>query len=139
MLKPTTKWFSGYTSSKDELKSRYKELVKKYHPDIVGHDTEEIREINTEYDKLYDIILNGGVIPTFSNTKPSATPLVAYRIYLFIRNRYEETSRSCARISRQIPISVSMYTLCATRTIPGGCLEDTLKPRLFTSRIRQQI
>lgn len=90
MLEPTTKWFSGYTSSKDELKSRYKELVKKYHPDIVGHDTEEIREINTEYDKLYDIILNGGVIPTFSNTKPSATPLVAYRIYLFIRNRYEE-------------------------------------------------
>ena len=57
-----TKWFQGFTDSKESLKKRYYALVRQYHPDIVGHDTTEIREINNEYDHLYDLILNGGVV-----------------------------------------------------------------------------
>lgn len=86
-----TKWFQGFTDSKESLKKRYYALVRQYHPDIVGHDTTEIREINNEYDHLYDLILNGGVvISVYDKPKPTATPLIAYHICLFIRNRYIE-------------------------------------------------
>lgn len=38
--------------SKTALKKRYKQLLKIYHPDNLGGDTETLQEINREYDRL---------------------------------------------------------------------------------------
>ena len=42
------KEFFGFTSSpsKEEIKKRYKELAKKYHPDINNGDDEKMKELN---------------------------------------------------------------------------------------------
>lgn len=48
---PGEMFFIG-VASKQALKKRYKDLLKIYHPDNVGGDTETLQEINREYDKL---------------------------------------------------------------------------------------
>lgn len=42
----------------EELRKEYKRLVKKYHPDN-GGDSETIKEINVEYEKMFKILENG--------------------------------------------------------------------------------
>ena len=42
----------------EELRKEYKRLVKQYHPDN-GGDTETIKEINAEYEKMFKILENG--------------------------------------------------------------------------------
>ena len=46
--------FFGFTStpSKEEIKKRYKELAKKYHPDINNGDDEKMKELNHYRDVL---------------------------------------------------------------------------------------
>ena len=46
--------FFGFTSSptKEEIKKRYKELAKKYHPDINNGDDEKMKELNHYRDSL---------------------------------------------------------------------------------------
>ena len=52
-----SKWFTGVRSI-DELKDKYKELVKKCHPDIAklrGENThEQMKQINLEYEELFN-------------------------------------------------------------------------------------
>ena len=79
------KWFIGFSDSKESLRKRYHELVLQYHPDVTGHDSSEIREINNEYDTLYTYILNGGTIET--DITSETVLLAAYHIGLFIRNK----------------------------------------------------
>lgn len=45
------KWFQACDSF-DSLKTKYKELVKKYHPDLGCNDLDAMKEINSEYDFL---------------------------------------------------------------------------------------
>lgn len=43
----------------DELKKQYKQLAKKYHPDLNGGKTvEEMKQINKEYDELFERVKN---------------------------------------------------------------------------------
>lgn len=43
----------------DDLKERYKELCKKFHPDISGRDTTaEMQEVNAEYDVMFSLLKN---------------------------------------------------------------------------------
>lgn len=91
------KWFNSHSDSKESLKKRYHELVQKYHPDIVGHDTDEIREINSEYDLLYSIILNGGELPPEVEAKAEPASLIAYHIGLFIRNKFMDEAEYIAK------------------------------------------
>lgn len=49
------KWFSGIKTV-DELRKRYKELLKKYHPDNGEGDLEAAQEINAEYDRLFAVL-----------------------------------------------------------------------------------
>lgn len=44
-------FFNG-VQSESALKKRYKDLIKIYHPDNQGGDTETLKEINREYDRL---------------------------------------------------------------------------------------
>ena len=46
------KWFKG-VKSLEELRKRYRELLKKYHPDNENGSVEITQEINTEYDCLF--------------------------------------------------------------------------------------
>ena len=48
------KEFFGFTSTptKEEIKKRYKELAKKYHPDINNGDDEKMKELNHYRDIL---------------------------------------------------------------------------------------
>lgn len=49
------KWFTGIKTI-EELRQRYRELLKKYHPDNEGGSIEITQEINAEYDSLFDIL-----------------------------------------------------------------------------------
>lgn len=42
----------------EELRKEYKKLLKKYHPDNAGGSEEATKEINNEYEKLFDILKN---------------------------------------------------------------------------------
>lgn len=48
----STKWFSGVTNS-EELKKRYHELMKIYHPDNKTGDVNVSQQIKSEYDSLF--------------------------------------------------------------------------------------
>lgn len=49
------KWFAG-VKTVEELRKRYRELLKKYHPDNEGGSIEATQEINAEYDRLFAIL-----------------------------------------------------------------------------------
>jgi len=51
------KFFEGITNEVD-LKQRYKELAKEYHPDM-GGCVETMKKINVEYDRILVCILSG--------------------------------------------------------------------------------
>lgn len=40
----------------EELRQRYRELLKKYHPDNEGGSVEITQEINAEYDRLFEVL-----------------------------------------------------------------------------------
>ena len=44
----------GKNASQDEIKKKYRELCKKYHPDKTGGDDTKIKEINEAYDVIGD-------------------------------------------------------------------------------------
>lgn len=48
------KYFAGVTTI-EELRRRYRELLKQFHPDN-GGDEETMKTINIEYDKLFDVL-----------------------------------------------------------------------------------
>ena len=48
------KWFKN-PSTMEELRKQYRQLMKKHHPDV-GGNTEDAKEINSEYDRLYAIL-----------------------------------------------------------------------------------
>lgn len=48
------KWFAG-TKTIEELRKRYRELLKKHHPDN-GGDVSIMQEINSQYDALFDVL-----------------------------------------------------------------------------------
>lgn len=49
------KWFAG-VKTVEELRKRYRELLKKYHPDNENGSIEATKEINAEYDRLFFIL-----------------------------------------------------------------------------------
>lgn len=55
-MKTTTKWFNN-PKTLEELKKQYKKLAMAHHPDC-GGTTEEMQEINAEYDKLFAVLKN---------------------------------------------------------------------------------
>ena len=46
------KWFTG-VKTMEELRKKYRELLKKYHPDNADGSDEITKEINTEYDVVF--------------------------------------------------------------------------------------
>ena len=51
------KYFAG-VKTVEELRKRYRELLKKYHPDNDGGSVEITQEINAEYDRIFAILSN---------------------------------------------------------------------------------
>ena len=49
------KWFTEIKKI-EELRQRYRKLLKQYHPDNEGGSIEITQEINAEYDRLFDIL-----------------------------------------------------------------------------------
>lgn len=49
------KWFAGINTIA-ELRTKYRQLLKKYHPDNPGGSVEITQEINKEYDKIFDLL-----------------------------------------------------------------------------------
>lgn len=45
------KWFTN-VHTVEELRKQYRQLMKKHHPDV-GGNTEDAKEINSEYDTLF--------------------------------------------------------------------------------------
>lgn len=51
------KYFTLTPETLEELKSMYRKLAMKHHPDL-GGDTETMKLINNEYDRLFDLVKN---------------------------------------------------------------------------------
>lgn len=53
------KWFKGYTTA-EEVKRRYRDLCKMYHPDLHPGETSEniMKEVNAEYDCIWEQVKN---------------------------------------------------------------------------------
>lgn len=49
------KYFAGIKTI-EELRQKYRELLKKYHPDNEGGSVEVTQEINAEYDLLFEVL-----------------------------------------------------------------------------------
>lgn len=49
------KWFVGINTIA-ELRTKYRQLLKKYHPDNPGGSVEITQEINKEYDEIFDLL-----------------------------------------------------------------------------------
>ena len=49
------KYFAGVKTI-EELRQKYRELLKKYHPDNENGSVDVTQEINTEYDRLFDVL-----------------------------------------------------------------------------------
>ena len=49
------KYFAGVKTI-EELRQKYRELLKKYHPDNEGGSVEITQEINAEYDRLFEVL-----------------------------------------------------------------------------------
>lgn len=49
------KWFTGVKTI-EELRKRYRQLLKKYHPDNENGSVEVTQEINAEYDLVFSIL-----------------------------------------------------------------------------------
>lgn len=49
------KWFTSNISTMEDLRREYRRLAKLHHPDA-GGDTEDMKQINAEYDRLYAIL-----------------------------------------------------------------------------------
>ncbi|USF28500.1 hypothetical protein N510_003462 [Firmicutes bacterium ASF500] len=49
------KWFSSNISTMEDLRREYRRLAKLHHPDA-GGDTEDMKQINAEYDRLYAVL-----------------------------------------------------------------------------------
>ena len=52
----------------EELRKEYKRLVKMYHPDNGGSE-EVIKEVNTEYERMFEILKNGAKTEDERNNK----------------------------------------------------------------------
>lgn len=48
------KWFTNVRTV-EELRKQYRQLMKKHHPDV-GGSTEDAKQINAEYDRLYAVL-----------------------------------------------------------------------------------
>lgn len=48
------KWFANVRTV-EELRKQYRQLMKKHHPDV-GGSTEDAKQINAEYDRLYAVL-----------------------------------------------------------------------------------
>ena len=49
------KWFAGINTIV-ELRTKYRQLLKKYHPDNPGGSVEITQEINKEYDEIFNLL-----------------------------------------------------------------------------------
>lgn len=49
------KWFVGINTIA-ELRTKYRQLLKKYHPDNPGGSVEITQETNKEYDEIFDLL-----------------------------------------------------------------------------------
>ena len=49
------KWFTSNISTMEELRREYRRLAKLHHPDA-GGDTEDMKQINAEYDTLFAVL-----------------------------------------------------------------------------------
>ena len=48
------KWFANVRTV-EELRKQYRQLMKKHHPDV-GGNTEDAKEINSEYERLFAVL-----------------------------------------------------------------------------------
>lgn len=65
------KFFEGIKTVQ-ELRAKYKELLKQYHPDN-GGDLETMQQINAEYDKLFKVLPKGDAEETGSTANAGKT------------------------------------------------------------------
>jgi len=74
-------WFNGVQTI-EELRTKYRELLKKYHPDNDGGSVEVTQEINAEYDRLFAILSKENSTDGHSSTEEERAADKAFRAIL---------------------------------------------------------
>lgn len=78
------KWFKNI-KTKQDLRKRYRELCKQYHPDVNPHtDGSEMKEINSEYDELIKVMPSGKTPESKADNPQESNPDNATDIYRVI-------------------------------------------------------
>ena len=129
-------YFEPRPKSGKELKRRYKDLAKKYHPDV-GGDNEIMREINKEYNELkllYDTGCNGtenienDLIREWKvkNDKKSVIKEIIAEIRKFVKAKFPDCKFSCTSKKHIIYISLmeAPEEVYMTSGISGGYLKN---------------
>ncbi len=75
------KYFSGIKTV-EELRKKYRELLKKYHPDNDGGSIEVTQEINAEYDRLFAVLCQGNSGDGHSSTEEERAGNEAFKAIL---------------------------------------------------------
>lgn len=72
------KWFKN-VSTIEELRKKYRELLKMYHPDNEKGSVKITQEINAEYDRLFSILSNEKQTDAHSSTYDENTENTAFK------------------------------------------------------------
>ncbi|MDU5219165.1 MAG: J domain-containing protein [Blautia producta] len=89
------------TSTLEDLRKQYKELLKKFHPDNPGGSTESTKEINAEYAELFNLLKNRHDSGKFSHEK-TASQNTSYED---MKYNFEEDAMLREMINKVIHIS----------------------------------
>ncbi len=75
------KWFTG-VKTVAQLRTKYRELLKKYHPDNDGGSVEVTQEVNAEYDRLFAALSQGSSEDGHSSTEEKRAGDEAFKAIL---------------------------------------------------------
>lgn len=112
-------------ASEDEIKSAYKKLAKKYHPDVTGNSPEaeaKMQEINAAYDQIMNKKTSYDPFSSQSRTQGSSSdePLAYQAAYNYIRfHRYAEALNALGGIDTS-QRTARWYYLSATANAGVG-------------------
>ena len=93
------KWFTN-VHTVEELRKQYRQLMKKHHPDV-GGNTEDAKQINAEYERLFAILSHQEGIEVLPRTKPPRIRLYGpfWTLWLALMQMWKSSVHGCGLLA----------------------------------------